>query len=110
MPTFNLNCWNELGSAIRSGTFTGAGLTIEPGSNLNKNGDWQKWRRLEWAEKELQLRRKRDKQKARLAAQLRQETTLRWAWLTQRLWATGAPPPKLSGPMSQNEKYTISQL
>jgi hypothetical protein len=53
-----------------------------------------KLRKLGWTEKELKARRKGDPQKARLAAQLRKETTMSWNWITKRLamghWRTAA--------------------
>ena len=45
----------------------------------------EKLRKLGWTDKELKVRRKGDRQKARLAAQLRKETTMTWAWITTRL-------------------------
>lgn len=54
----------------------------------------EKLRKLGWTDKELKERRKGDQQKARLAAQLRKETTMNWAWITKRLamghWRTAA--------------------
>jgi hypothetical protein len=54
----------------------------------------EKLRKLGWTDKELKERRKGDRQKARLAAQLRKETTMNWAWITTRLamghWRTAA--------------------
>ena len=51
-------------------------------------------RKLGWAETELCQRRKGDKRKARMAAQLRKETTMSWPWITKRLemghWRTAA--------------------
>lgn len=38
-----------------------------------------------WSEKELQARRKGDRQKVRMAARLRAETTMTWAWIAKRL-------------------------
>jgi putative transposase len=47
-----------------------------------------------WTMKELPRRRKGDKVKARMATQLRLETTMTWAWITHRLsmghWRTAA--------------------
>jgi hypothetical protein len=54
----------------------------------------EKLRQLGWTEKELKQRRKGDLKKARMAAQLRQETTMGWSWITKRLamghWRTAA--------------------
>jgi REP element-mobilizing transposase RayT len=51
-------------------------------------------RKLGWTEKELKLRRKGDRKKARLAGQLRRETTMSWWWIAKRLkmghWRTAA--------------------
>ena len=47
-----------------------------------------------WAEAELRKHRKGDKQKARMAVGLREETTMSWSWIAQRLamghWRTAS--------------------
>lgn len=47
-----------------------------------------------WTEEELKRRRKGDKKKAGMAARLRKETTMNWAWIAKRLtmghWRTAA--------------------
>jgi REP element-mobilizing transposase RayT len=51
-------------------------------------------RKMGWAETELRKRRKGDKWKARMAAQLREETTMNWQWIAKRLemghWRTAS--------------------
>ena len=42
-------------------------------------------KKLGWAEKELALRRKGDKEKVKLARRLRAQTTMTLAWIAQRL-------------------------
>jgi len=42
-------------------------------------------RQAGWTEEELERRRKGDRKKARMAARLRAETTMTWAWITERL-------------------------
>ena len=41
--------------------------------------------RRRWLEKELRHKPKTDRQKARIARRLRQETTMTFAWIAQRL-------------------------
>jgi len=47
-----------------------------------------------WTETELRRRRRAEKEKARMAARLRKETTMTWAWIAQRLamghWRTAS--------------------
>ena len=54
----------------------------------------EKMRKLGWTEKELKQRRKGEKKKAQLAAELRKETTMSWVWIAKRLamghWRTAA--------------------
>ncbi len=51
-------------------------------------------RRAGWEDADLSKLRKGDRQKARMAARLRRETTMTWAWLAERLsmghWRTAA--------------------
>ena len=51
-------------------------------------------RELGWTETELRQQRKGDRQKARMAARLREETTMSWNWIAKRLvmghWRTAA--------------------
>jgi hypothetical protein len=58
----------EVGSRGRAQRLVGAGL-----------------KQARWTEADLRLRRKSDRVKIRLAAQLRQETTMTLKWITERL-------------------------
>jgi REP element-mobilizing transposase RayT len=63
-----------------------------------------------WTEKDLKGRRKGDRQKARMAARLRAETTMAWAWIAERLamghWRTAVNATRSAH--SQNTPLVIS--
>jgi hypothetical protein len=54
----------------------------------------QMMKRLRWTEEDLTSRAKGERNKAKMAARLRSETTMTWAWITRRLkmghWRTAA--------------------
>ena len=81
--TTNGNCWNK-----RLNEWAPAIMGWIGGRRARQKAErivGEELRRLRWPEAELTRRRKGDRDKARLAARLRKETTMTLKWIAQRL-------------------------